>query len=237
MLGMLRVLHTFVRAHRNPLRLVNISIWPNRSDSARAKPVDQHDLKTIFQPPFYLHNMTTADFIALCFWPLTAMFTVLLLTVRERALKQYLARAAGVVAVAYLVLSFFYSRESLIAVVDQYILMGLIGLVMLWYAALPMGSRGTGESRMKRFGVFIAGIGAMALSGTVLYQDFVRPRVVLEGRASNLLVTRRDYKAQIDGRSVKATRVVFERLKLLPYVRVEVGRGSDYIFKIDYLAN
>jgi hypothetical protein len=41
----------------------------------------------------------------------------------------------------------------------------------------------------------------------------------------------------IAGRTVKATTPDYERLKLTPYVRVEVGRGSDYIFRIEYLAN
>jgi hypothetical protein len=36
---------------------------------------------------------------------------------------------------------------------------------------------------------------------------------------------------------VKVTTPVYERLKYLPVVRVEMGRGSGYAFKIEYLAN
>jgi hypothetical protein len=41
----------------------------------------------------------------------------------------------------------------------------------------------------------------------------------------------------IAGRTVKATAPVYERLQLKPYVRVEVGQGSNYIYRIEYLAN
>ena len=30
---------------------------------------------------------------------------------------------------------------------------------------------------------------------------------------------------------------VYDRLKFLPVVRVEVGRGSNYVYTIEYLAN
>jgi hypothetical protein len=46
-----------------------------------------------------------------------------------------------------------------------------------------------------------------------------------------------DYVANIAGSTVKVTSPVYERLKFLPVVRVEVGRGSDYVYQIEYLAN
>lgn len=39
------------------------------------------------------------------------------------------------------------------------------------------------------------------------------------------------------GRTVKVTPPLYERLKFLPVVRMEVGRGSDYVYRIEYLAN
>ncbi|WP_334357011.1 MULTISPECIES: hypothetical protein [unclassified Bradyrhizobium] len=45
------------------------------------------------------------------------------------------------------------------------------------------------------------------------------------------------YVADIAGRTVKVTTPVYDRLKFLPVVRVEVGRGSDYVYRIEYLAN
>ena len=79
------------------------------------------------------------------------------------------------------------------------------------------------------------------LAGTILFMDFALPRVVLEGRVQNVRIWRSryipNYVADIAGRTVNATTPVYERLKFLPVVRVEVSRGSNYIFKIEYLAN
>ena len=77
-------------------------------------------------------------------------------------------------------------------------------------------------------------------SATTLFSDFAQPRLVLEGRAENARSGGRRkaaYLVDIAGRTVKATTPDYERLKLTPYVRVEVGRGSDYIYSIEYLAN
>ena len=46
-----------------------------------------------------------------------------------------------------------------------------------------------------------------------------------------------EHLADIAGRTVKVTTPVYERLKFLPVVRMEVGRGSDYVYRIEYLAN
>jgi hypothetical protein len=67
---------------------------------------------------------------------------------------------------------------------------------------------------------------------------------MLEGRVQNLKIKpgsyygdTTTYLADIAGRTVKATTPVYERLKFLPVVRAEIGRGSHYIYKIEYLAN
>ena len=46
-----------------------------------------------------------------------------------------------------------------------------------------------------------------------------------------------EHLADVAGHTVKVTTPVYERLKFLPIVRVEVGRGSDYVYGIEYLAN
>ena len=67
-----------------------------------------------------------------------------------------------------------------------------------------------------------------------------RPGAVLEGRVQNVRTRGRhnsEYVADIAGRTVKVTTPVYDRLKFLPVVRVEVGRGSNYVYAIEYLAN
>jgi hypothetical protein len=76
--------------------------------------------------------------------------------------------------------------------------------------------------------------------GTILIQDFFESPIVLEGRVQNVRTRGRhntEYVADIAGRTVKVTTPVYDRLKFLPVVRVEVGRGSNYVYTIEYLAN
>ena len=76
--------------------------------------------------------------------------------------------------------------------------------------------------------------------GTILIQDFFQSRIVLEGRVQNVRTRGKhntEYVADIAGRTVKVTTPVYDRLKFLPIVRMEVGRGSDYVYRIEYLAN
>jgi hypothetical protein len=76
--------------------------------------------------------------------------------------------------------------------------------------------------------------------GTILIQDFFRSPIVLEGRVQNLRTRGRhnsECVADVAGHTVKVTTSVYDRLKFLPVVRVEVGRGSNYVYTIEYLAN
>jgi hypothetical protein len=76
--------------------------------------------------------------------------------------------------------------------------------------------------------------------GKILIQDFFQSPIVLEGRVLNVRergTRQTEYVADIAGRTVKVTTPVYDRLKFLPVVRVEVGRGSNYVYTIEYLAN
>jgi hypothetical protein len=77
--------------------------------------------------------------------------------------------------------------------------------------------------------------------GCFLFMDLALPRNVLEGRAENVRIERgfrtRERFVDIAGRSVRVTEPVYQRMKLHPVVRAEVGRGTRYVYKIDYLTN
>ena len=84
------------------------------------------------------------------------------------------------------------------------------------------------------------GAALAVVMGTILIQDFFESPIVLEGRVQNVRTRGRHntgYVADIAGRTVKVTAPVYDRLKFLPVVRVEVGRGSNYVYTIEYLAN
>jgi hypothetical protein len=190
--------------------------------------------------------MTTAEFIAACFWPLAGLFALLLTGVREKALRRYVSKAAAGFALLYLGLWILYPHSSIAAMVDLYILFGLLELAFIGYGyirwrqdryyGLPVASKET----FAVVGFVLLGTLLVGLSGTTLFSDFAQPRLVLEGRAENVRSGGRRkaaYLVDIAGRTVNATTPDYERLKLTPYVRVEVGRGSNYIFRIEYLAN
>jgi hypothetical protein len=190
--------------------------------------------------------MTSAEFIAACFWPLVVLFGVLLANIRDRVLFRGIATAAAAIGFLYLGLEFFYPQSSMIAVVDFYMLIGLAGFVALGfgYNRLEYGKPGDPPKSLKEklagYGLLFFGVSALWISGSTLFSDFAQPRLVLEGRAENLRTSGRrrvDHLVDIAGRTVKATTPVYERLKFKPYVRVEVGQGSNYIYRIDYLAN
>ena len=190
--------------------------------------------------------MTTADFIAVCFWPLVGLFIVLLTGARDPGLRRYISKAAVGVAFLYFGLWAFDPQGSIIAVIDSYILFGLLGLAAIGYGyikwrqdryyGLPLASKET----LTVTGYALVGVLLAGWSGTTLFSDFARPRLILEGRAQDARSSGRrsnGYLVNIAGRTVKATTPDYERLKLTPYVRVEIGRGSDYIYRLEYLAN
>ncbi|HEX7789039.1 MAG TPA: hypothetical protein VF467_00735 [Afipia sp.] len=184
--------------------------------------------------------MTTADFIAGCFWPLVIVFAVLLLTARNKELFRLIGAIAVPIGLFYFVFWLFFGQESLVGVVNSFIFIAVLGAAILWSSVVKMSSTPDLKSRSKRYGAFVLGIAFMFISCETLFLDLARPRIVLEGRVEKVRTLSgrgRERGADIAGRTVKAITPVYERLKLLPYVRVEVGRGSNYIYKIEYLAN
>jgi hypothetical protein len=189
--------------------------------------------------------MTSAEFIAACFWPLVVLFALLLMRTRDKVLLRYFAIAAALIGLLYVVLWFFYPQSSIVAVVDLYVLGGFLGLSTLGFGYKGWGRDKPGKPETPRewlagFGIFFIGVFLVWQSVTTLYSDFAQPRLVLEGRVDSLRTAGRrrvDYLVDIAGRTVKATTPVYERLRLKPYVRIEIGRGSNYIYRIEYLAN
>jgi hypothetical protein len=190
-------------------------------------------------------SMTGAEFVAACFWPLVIVFGLLLKLVREPDLRRWIAQLAGAAGVLYLVLWFLYGQSSLVAVVDFYLFMAALAGGLAWFGCgRLLASAPISEPRWKAFvAIFLGAVGLLAL-GTILVRDFAQPHIVLEGRAQNVRIQpgsyyggSTKYLADIAGSTVNATTQVYERLKFLPVVRVEIGRGTRYIYKIEYLAN
>jgi hypothetical protein len=187
--------------------------------------------------------MSFAEFIAACFWPIVILFGLLLATVRDEVLFRYLAWAAVAIGFLYFGLWVFFAKSSIVAIVDCYLFEGVLGLLIAGYGYNRWGKLGAHEFWKERLaGITLLVIGAAMVwdSGSTLFLDFAKPRLVLEGRVDNLRKAGRrhaDYLADISGRTVKVTTPVYERLKFKPFVRAEIGRGSNYICEIEYLSN
>jgi len=104
-----------------------------------------------------------------------------------------------------------------------------LGLIWLglqeWYFYRPVS-----KSIWRACAAILGGAALAVVMGAILIQDFFQSPIVLEGRVQNLRTRGRhnsEYVADIAGRTVKVTTPVYERLKFLPVVRVEVGRGSN----------
>jgi hypothetical protein len=201
--------------------------------------------KGFFCQPLYAHVMSFAEFIAACFWPIVILFGILIVAVRDDVLLRCLVWVGGVTGMLYFGLWVFFAHSSIIAVVDACIFVGVIGFVFFGYGCLELRRRKPGvaaplKERLVNVGVLLLGAGLVWMSASTLFLDFFRPHLVVEGRVDMLRTSggrQPDHLADIAGRTVKVTTPVYERLKFKPYVRVEVGRGSNYVYLIEYLAN
>jgi hypothetical protein len=136
--------------------------------------------------------MTTAEFIAACFWPLAGLFVLLLTGIKDEVLRRYVSKAAAGFTLLYLGLWVLYPQSSIAAMVDFYIFVGLLGLASVaygtirWrqerYYGLPVASKET----LAIIGLVLGGTLGAGWSGTTLFSDFAQPRMVLEGRAENV---------------------------------------------------
>jgi hypothetical protein len=189
--------------------------------------------------------MTTAEFIAACFWPFVVIAVLILLKVRNTDVSWFVAWPVVAIGIIYAILLIFYDKSSMIAVNDVHIGGVVLGLAIVCHRLLVLDLQGSLKDKMKALGVMILGIvlgsGLAWITGRMLYLDYFSPRLVIEGRIDKPRTSggrRTNYLVDIGGRTVKVTTPLYERLeKFRPMVRVEVGRGSDYVYDIEYLAN
>lgn len=194
--------------------------------------------------------MEMADFLAACFWPFIIAAGIVLTMIRHHELYRRLLVVTVTVGLASLFLLMLFDKHSIVAVIDIYAAAVVFGLSTIGYALFGRLDfspflETEWRDRLKEIAarIFMLGCGAglAGLCGTWLVLDAVKPFLVLEGRVTDprVAVGRRhtDYLVEIDGRTVNVTIPVYQRLKSLPVVRAEVGRGSNYIYRIEYLSN
>jgi hypothetical protein len=181
--------------------------------------------------------MTFAEFIAAAFWPSVVLFALLLVFTKRMALFRYVFGAALLIGFTYFGLWVADPKSSIFAVLDFYVFGALLGMFGAWKCLrLCVKSYNIRASLLAPVGALLA-----LFNLSILYLDLFEPRVVLEARAQNAHIQPHfrgsEYVVDIAGQSVKATTPIYERLKSNPHVRAEIGPGSNYIYRIDYLAD
>ncbi|MGY3586033.1 hypothetical protein ACVIGB_004907 [Bradyrhizobium sp. USDA 4341] len=182
--------------------------------------------------------MTFAELLAAAFWPMVALFAVLLTMTKDTVLLRYVLTAALVTVFLYFGLWVADPASSIVAVLDFYVFGALLGVLGAG-TCLKRLLTGPFDIRACLFSLVAVLIAFLNLE--ILYQDFFHAPIVLEGRAQNLRIQSHrggsQYVVEIASQTVKVTTPVYERLKFNPNVRAEIGRGSNYIYRIDYLSN
>ncbi|EJN13829.1 hypothetical protein PMI42_02608 [Bradyrhizobium sp. YR681] len=189
--------------------------------------------------------MTTAECIAACFWPFVIIAAFALLKARNTAAFPFIGKIVFAVGMTYLGLVIFYDKSSIIAVNDVHVGLVVVGLAMagsqLRQSPLYGSFRDKAKALASMILIVLLGSGLAWYAGRMLFLDHLTSRLVIEGRVDRVRTSgsrRSDYLADIGGRTVKVTTPLYERLeKFRPAVRVEVGRGSNYVYEIEYLSN
>ena len=120
-------------------------------------------------------------------------------------------------------------------------------VLVVWFALIAAGSLGMPpfhrrsrkrpESRWRRTFTLLLGLlfaGAAVVWGLRLAQDLLRPRIVVEGRITEVSSRRgtrapRSYQLAIDGLRYSATRDVWHAARRATSARAEIGAGSGRI--------
>ena len=187
--------------------------------------------------------MTFAEFIAASFWPLVILFGLLLARTKDPVLFKWFLTAALVLGFTYFGLWVLYPQSSIIAVLDSYVTGALLGVGFIGFGLdrLQFKKPFDLKGNLKSAGIVLLGVAVVWFFVTTVYQDLFQERLVLEGRAQNPRIQAHcrgvDYVVDIAGRTVKMTTPVRDRLESGSNVRAEIGRGSKYIYRIEYLTN
>jgi hypothetical protein len=188
--------------------------------------------------------LSPSDWLAILLWPAAVSFSLICFLIFRRSAPNSMMRVFVTIILAfpvpfivrYLLLN---SSQSLVHLFDFYfgfVAIGAlccIGFVMVYFSVLPVASR---------MGVLciagLAGPASLFFGLDVLIQDHALARPAVEGTISRLNAATEakrapEYQVTIETRRFWATPATFETLQVGDRVRAEIGKGSQYIYRID----
>ena len=188
------------------------------------------------------------DWFPTLLWPIVFLYALLCTPIVAWAVKgssnrQTLAAFLALPAIPLTNYLNVRSSESLAFLFDYYFFFVVAGASACIGFLLVYFNKWTVASRMGAMIVFALFGPPLLLFGlNVLIQDYALARLVVEGTVSRLDAHRGGYRraseiqVTIETRLFWATPQTFETLKVGDRVRAEVGRGSEFIFKIERIS-
>ena len=184
--------------------------------------------------------MTVESFVdvaAIAFWPLVLVLVVLAWWWRSnKEACTILAVAAAAVFVVGPLHLLVFDVGSLWVLHDVH-----LGAALFGGSILLAVYRGPGEvgsmALWKRLGSALFVVAMLVYGILVPIQDFFLPRRIVDGNVTLLNVYHHigpnEYAVRIGDTMVETTTRLFYTLRLGEHVRAEVGRGSNYIYRLD----
>jgi len=188
--------------------------------------------------------MNFLDWFPILLWPAALLYAlvctlIVLWTTKEPTTRQYVVAILAIPAIPIENYLLTNSGESLALLFDSYFAFVVVG-AFCCAAFFPVYfSRWTVASRP---GVLILcallGPALLFFGSNVLIQDYALTRLVVEGAVSRLSVekvSRRatEYQVTIETKRFWTTPLLFETLHVGDRVRAEIGKGSQYTFKLE----
>jgi hypothetical protein len=192
--------------------------------------------------------MIFAELFWICLWPFLLLLIALQRSVRDPAMSGWIGPITMLFGTVSLIFLVAFGQSSLIAVFDIYFIAVAIGAGLIWRGFRDLRDFIPDlKTKLTAYALMLVGGGIAFVPAWTFFQDFFQPRLVYQGRVQNVRVqgsseARRAAAyavrvADIDGHTVKMTTPVYEELKLRPVVRVQVGRGSNYVYDFEHLAD
>ena len=182
------------------------------------------------------------EWFAILLWPVALLYALLCALIVPRFVQNLNSAPTAILALPAIVIEKYLldnSSQSLVLLFDFYFALVVAGAFSCYAFFQVYLSRWTVASRP---GVMIlcalSGPALLFFGSNVLIQDYVLSRLMIEGTVSRLNVetyTRiaPEYQVTIGTKRLWATPPVFDTLEVGDHVRAEVGKGSQYIFRIE----